>query len=52
VDIVGAVAWSAGLAAATQGATGAAPGGLVLGAVAAGALALLVAASRGGPLTR
>jgi hypothetical protein len=51
-DIVGAVAWSAGLAAATQGATGAPPRDLVLGAVAAGALALLVAASRGGPHTR
>jgi hypothetical protein len=52
VDAVGAVAWSAGLAAAMQGATGAAPRGLVVGAVASAALALLIAASRGAPQTR
>jgi hypothetical protein len=40
VDIVLAAAWAAGLAAATQGALGAAPRGLIPGAVAAGALAV------------
>jgi hypothetical protein len=48
VDAIGAAAWAAGLAAATQACTGAAPRGLVVGAVAGAALALLGAASRGG----
>jgi hypothetical protein len=52
VDVVGATAWAAGLAAAMEGATGAAPRGLILGALGAGALALLIVASRGAPQTR
>jgi hypothetical protein len=52
VDAVGAVAWAAGLAAGTQAATGAPAGRLIAGAVAGGALALLIRASRGGPDTR
>ena len=52
VDVVGATAWAAGLAAAMQGVTGAVPRGLILGAIAAGALALLIAASRGAPQIR
>jgi hypothetical protein len=45
VDVVAATAWAAGLAAATQGALGAAPRGLVLGAIASAALAIAVRAS-------
>jgi len=45
VDAVAATAWAAGLAAASQAAIGAAPRGLVVGAVAAAALALVPRAS-------
>ena len=45
VDLVGATAWAAGLAAATQGALGATPRGLVLGAIASALLAIAVRAS-------
>lgn len=40
LDLVAATAWAAGLAAGTQAALGAAPRGLIAGAVVAGALAL------------
>jgi hypothetical protein len=52
VDAAGAIAWAAGLAAGTQAATGAPAGRLIGGAVAGGALALLIRASRGGSDTR
>ncbi len=45
IDVVLATAWAAGLAAATQAAIGAAPRGLVVGAIAAGVLALVPRAS-------
>jgi tRNA A-37 threonylcarbamoyl transferase component Bud32 len=44
-DIVLATAWAAGLAAATQAALGAAPRGLIVGAIAAGVFALVPRAS-------
>jgi hypothetical protein len=46
-DLVLAIAWAAGLAAATQAAIGAAPRGMVPGAIAAAALAVIPRASRG-----
>jgi hypothetical protein len=45
VDAVAATAWAAGLAAATQGALGTAPRGLVLGAIASALLAIAVRTS-------
>ncbi|MBI5106718.1 MAG: hypothetical protein HZB46_17345, partial [Solirubrobacterales bacterium] len=47
VDVVGATAWSAALAAGAQAVTGAPPRGMVAGAVLCGALAVAAAASRG-----
>jgi hypothetical protein len=44
-DIVLATAWAAGLAAATQAAIGGAPRGLIVGAIAAAALAVITRAS-------
>jgi eukaryotic-like serine/threonine-protein kinase len=52
LDVVAATAWAAGLAAATQAAAGDTPRGLVAGAVAAGVLAVLAGASRGGASAR
>jgi hypothetical protein len=49
LDVIGATAWSAGLAAATQGALGGSPRGLVAGAVVAGILAVALRASRPRP---
>jgi hypothetical protein len=49
VDVVGAVAWSAGLAAAAQATLGSAPPGLVVGAIGSGAVALALR-GRVGPL--
>ncbi|HEV7751447.1 MAG TPA: serine/threonine-protein kinase [Baekduia sp.] len=45
VDLVGATAWAAGLAAGMQGALGATPRGLILGAIASGVLAIAVRSS-------
>jgi hypothetical protein len=45
VDLVGATAWAAGLAAGTQGALGATPRGLIAGAIASGVLAVAVRSS-------
>ncbi|HEV7493774.1 serine/threonine-protein kinase [Baekduia sp.] len=45
VDVVLATAWAAGLAAATQAAIGGTPRGLIVGAVAAGAVAVIPRAS-------
>ncbi|HEY4095994.1 MAG TPA: serine/threonine-protein kinase [Baekduia sp.] len=47
IDVVGAVAWAAGLAAGTQAALGAAPRGLVPGAMVCAVLAIAVRASPG-----
>jgi hypothetical protein len=56
VDIVGATAWSAGVAAAAQATLGGAPPGLIVGAIGSGALALAlrgrVGPSRGASDTR
>jgi hypothetical protein len=49
LDVIGATVWSAGLAAATQGALGGSPRGLVAGAVVAGILAVALRASRPRP---
>jgi eukaryotic-like serine/threonine-protein kinase len=51
-DAVGATAWAAGLTVATQAATGAPPGRLIAGGLAAGALAVLVRSSPGASDTR
>jgi hypothetical protein len=52
VDLVAASAWAAGLAAATQAVLGTAPRGLIVGAIAAGVLAVAPRASHGAPQPR
>jgi hypothetical protein len=52
VDLVGATAWAAGLAAGTHGALGAAPRGFVVAAILAGGLAVALRPSRAAPLSR
>jgi hypothetical protein len=52
VDLVAATAWTAGLAAATEGVLGGISRGLIAGAAVAGVLAVALAASRGGPDAR